>query len=560
MITSRRNPHLGVLEGSVLTVYAGLLAWCVPLHESWFDEVQAWQIARDSSLIELFTERLHYEGTPGLWHLLLWVLIRLGSPFFGMHILAACLAITSIYVWLRNNPLPPIISILMPFTFFLQYQFAVVARSYVLAPLCAYLLMTFYQNRKSSSMAFCIIAGLLANCSVHMAALSAGLVLLYLYDRIRYRDGAALPLQQLIGPISVLCILVTVAVLTAAPTADGSSTSANPIVTALRTSASTSGVSQLNQAGEEDITTGVHLEQPPPQGAWETTVWYAMQSGNHPGTLASRWMNGRTIRHLLVFATAATASVSTSNAVAIIFWILFAINVLWARLWVALLPWFFVQAINVLVAGEAHHFGLLWVAITCSLWALWLEQPKTRIQYRVRSGLLAYLIFIVLLQVGWSLHALLNDVHTPYSSSKDTAAYLDALPAHVRIAAFDDDSISVNAYLPRSPYFNQNVDYWPFSRTKDPSLFMAAVMLENPDVVSVKMSSPIHPVMDQWVKMTNPGVEFISPTVLKFLNTYHYRETHRFCGQRSFRDTVESNDCRVLFERTTSGNTPSSVR
>jgi hypothetical protein len=74
-------------------------------------------------------------------------------------------------------------------------------------------------------------------------------------------------------------------------------------------------------------------------------------------------------------------------------------------------------------------------------------------------------------------------------------------------------------------------------------------MSEKPDVVSVKMSAPDHPVMDQWVKMTEPGVEYVSQVSLKYLNAYNYRETHRFCGQRFFRDTAESTDCRLIFER-----------
>lgn len=549
LVSVRRSPQFGRLEAAVLAVYACLLVWCVPHHESWFDEVQAWLIARDSSLVDLFVHRLHYEGTPGLWHLLLWAVIRLGAPLFGMQVLAASFAIAGIYVWLRYNPLPRMVGVLMPFTFFLQYQFAVVARSYVLVPLFAYVMMALYQNRKSSPMAFCIVAGLFANCSVHMAALSMGLSLLYLHDRLWNHTGETLPMRKLCGPAVVLCVLVVAAALTAVPTADGSSTSANPIVTAVRTSVSTPGSLQQNKAREEDLSTSVHLAQPPPQSAWAQSVWRAMQSGNQTDNPVSRWMSGRSIRHLLVFATATTASVSTSNAAAIVFLLLLGTNILLARQWITMLPWLLVQAVNVLVAGEAHHFGLLWIAITCSLWALSIEQPRKGAQTLLRNGLFAYLLVIMAMQVSWSMHAIFNDVRKPYSSGEQAAAYLGALPSNLRVAAFDDDSVTVNAYLSRSPYVNQHVDYWPFSCTTDPSLSVAAVMSEKPDVVSVKMSAPDHPVMDQWVKMTEPGVEYVSQVPLKYLTAYNYRETHRFCGQRFFRDTAESTDCRLIFER-----------
>lgn len=40
-------------------------------HEPWFDEAQAWLIARDCSWKELLTVRTHYEGHPPLWWMLL---------------------------------------------------------------------------------------------------------------------------------------------------------------------------------------------------------------------------------------------------------------------------------------------------------------------------------------------------------------------------------------------------------------------------------------------------------------------------------------------------------
>lgn len=40
-------------------------------HEPWADEAQAWLIARDSSVSELFTTYLHSDGHPALWHLVL---------------------------------------------------------------------------------------------------------------------------------------------------------------------------------------------------------------------------------------------------------------------------------------------------------------------------------------------------------------------------------------------------------------------------------------------------------------------------------------------------------
>ncbi len=549
IFTPKATPGFGVYEGISLAIYSLLLALCIPYHESWFDEAQAWMIARDSTLFDLFVHRLHYEGSPGLWHFLLWVAIRLGIPFLGMHVMAGCVAVLGAFVWLQYCPLPRVISLLMPFTFFLQYEYAVVARSYVLTPLFAYLLLALYQNRESSPMLFCIVSGLFANCSLHMAAFSAGLAIIYASDRLRGKPSPLLAARKLLAPATVLVLFFVASAATAVPTADGSSTAANPVVETIRKSVSSQAVlPQRENRGELVSVTAEAV--PPKQNPIAQAVWRAMSQGSSGNASPAHHfvIDGRTIRHLLVVLTAATASVSTSNVLAIGFLCLLAVNLAQAHLWITLLPWLLIQCCNLLVVGEAHHFGLLWIALTCAIWGLSLEPVQSTRHLILRTALYVYLLVLVILQIGWSVHALRGDVMSAYSGSQQTSAFLASLPPHVRIAAFDDDSITVNAYLPRSPYFNQHVDYWPFSRTKDPSLFLAQVIAEKPDVVSLKMSSPDQPVMYQWVKMTNPGAIFVDPVLLKLLLADHYHETHRFCGHRYFRDSSESTDCRLIFE------------
>ena len=41
------------------------------VHEPWYDEAVAWQIARSASVKDILFEIPHYEGHPPLWHLIL---------------------------------------------------------------------------------------------------------------------------------------------------------------------------------------------------------------------------------------------------------------------------------------------------------------------------------------------------------------------------------------------------------------------------------------------------------------------------------------------------------
>jgi len=96
-------------------------AWCagvgalLPRHEPWFDETHAWMLARGAGFLELFTERLRYEGTPGLWHALLWPLAHAGLPFETVQILGAICAAAGALLVFWFAPLPWPLRLLAPF-------------------------------------------------------------------------------------------------------------------------------------------------------------------------------------------------------------------------------------------------------------------------------------------------------------------------------------------------------------------------------------------------------------------------------------------------------------
>src|SRR5271163_4633845 len=118
------------LKPIVLIAYCAILAIISYHHEPWFDEAQAWLLARDASVPDLFIHYLRAEGTPGLWHLLLMVPAKLGLPYRTMHLLAALFTTAAVAMILWLGPFPLAIRAVIPFTYFLAYQYSVVARSY----------------------------------------------------------------------------------------------------------------------------------------------------------------------------------------------------------------------------------------------------------------------------------------------------------------------------------------------------------------------------------------------------------------------------------------------
>ncbi len=148
-------------------VYALVVALTVPRHEPWADEAQSWLLARDASTAQLWGHLLHYEGTPGLWQTLLHSLIRLGLPYSAYGFVSALLALGSVVLLLRYAPLPLFIRLLLPFTYFLCYQYAVIARSYALIAPLLFAIAAIYPYAPRKPFLMTTLLCLLSGVSVH---------------------------------------------------------------------------------------------------------------------------------------------------------------------------------------------------------------------------------------------------------------------------------------------------------------------------------------------------------------------------------------------------------
>ena len=161
----------------VIALYAALVAVGVAHHEPWADEAQAWQLARTLPLRVLLVHALHYEGHPGLWYIFLHLLLRAGVSYTGMRWATAAIALCGIALLVLRSPFPAWVRYVLPFTFWLSFQYAVVARSYVLGPLLLFALATVWRRRNALPAALLVL--LLANLSLHFLCIGLGFVIIY---------------------------------------------------------------------------------------------------------------------------------------------------------------------------------------------------------------------------------------------------------------------------------------------------------------------------------------------------------------------------------------------
>lgn len=180
----------------VITLIIYLLGVCTVsfFHEPWFDEAQAWAIARSGTIKEILFEIPHYEGHPPLWDLILLPFAKLGAPYeLSLAIVNIFFMTLAVAVLLFKSPFPKLIRCLLPFNFFLFYQYGVISRPYCIFVLAIFFAAVCYKNRNEHPVKYLLCLALM--CAVHSYGImiAGGLCIVWLIEIfIEYKKSGKL--------------------------------------------------------------------------------------------------------------------------------------------------------------------------------------------------------------------------------------------------------------------------------------------------------------------------------------------------------------------------------
>jgi hypothetical protein len=388
---------LRLLDLSLLASLASLVLYTVSKHESWSDEAQAWLIARDMPYARMIFSELRYEGHPVLWYTVLWPLIHWFTvPYQYLGYIGATFAISGLAVLIFLAPFPRLARYLVASSFFLIYQYSVVARSYNLLPLLGFLAAYFFREGLPRAILFALTVALLIQISVHGALL--GIVLCGFYG-LRY----LWPFNQVEQQYRVYAIVAAVIVVL---------------------SLALFVVVVYPPADVEGIADAAEL------------------------SLSSRLI--KTIGSL-IFAFSNFLPVSCGFLFVSYIWVLLR----GGRL--LMLPSVLgTAALFGFLRGAPQHMGLVVVAFLVSTWVLWpspreLHDLSSR-QRVVHVIFVASLVGIFGLQTAWAYRAMRNDWYGPYSGAQPAAAFLKSVSADRQgCSAFLYGEVAV------APYFDHNI-------------------------------------------------------------------------------------------------------
>lgn len=149
-------------------------------HEPWFDEAQAWQIARCASIKDILFQIPHYEGHPPLWHLVLAPFAKFGAPYeFTLSAINIAFCTVAVALILFKSPFPKIVRCLIPFSYFFFYQFGVISRPYSMMMLAFVLMAITYTKRNNKPLLYVLSLGFLCLTQAFGIIIAGGLCIVW---------------------------------------------------------------------------------------------------------------------------------------------------------------------------------------------------------------------------------------------------------------------------------------------------------------------------------------------------------------------------------------------
>jgi hypothetical protein len=527
-LPNRRYVGLSLAECLVMLLFTAIAAVAVWFHEPWADEAQAWLIARDLGIGGIL-HQMGYEGSPPLWHLLLCGLIRLHLPYAALGAVSLTLVAAGMYIWLRWSPLPAPVRLLVPFTFYYQYQYAVVARSYALSTFLAFAAVALWRVKPFRVIRFGVVVALLAQTSMHGFMIAGGIACAFAWECYRDFRKQNLSLIQIfqtsVAGVFVLASAVVARSL-AIPFPDCSFRAAIQLRqgTALGSIAKgLSGLPELSTALGLNITWGLSL-------LLILTIWaiaakkgtfvlpfiatllfaYQMSTGNF-----TFFGIGAGVVLLILVLTWFFAVKRLACALPLLFTVL-AMGLVWSR------PW---------------HYGMALTAFLVSVWAAWPAGHSPEFEFPARILAVALAVLLVL-QLPSTAETVRAEVQGPYSGGRATAEFLRPYVGSRPIYCVNFYGTGVEPYYDRNIFANWPTAFWTWStgRASDSN----RILYESPpnNAIIVVPSGG----------QTAPKLA-ISKLAKVQLAKRHFIGRREFCGAQFWLGRVSEYECYEIYER-----------
>lgn len=196
---------------SLFILYVAFVAFGLWRHEMWRDEHQAWNLVLESkSITDIFTH-IRYEGHPSLWFLLLWPFSWITHSVYVIQFVNLALCLLVAYLVVFKSPFALWEKILILFSYFILYEYAIVSRNYMIGVVLLFAIASLFNHFRKNLLPISLLLFLLFQTNAFMALIAAallGTILVKLYqERLVFSPKGIITI--LLGGLGAICFYLT---------------------------------------------------------------------------------------------------------------------------------------------------------------------------------------------------------------------------------------------------------------------------------------------------------------------------------------------------------------
>lgn len=154
-------------------------------HQPWYDEAQAWIIAKQLSFIDIIA-LMKNEGHTFLWYLLIMPFAKADLWYpIPMQVLNWIFSFVAILILWKKAPLNPITKTIVTFSYPFVAQLPVIARCYSIGVMFLFMLAALYNDRLKKPIIYSVLITLCANTSVMALFGAVAFGFIFAFDLIK---------------------------------------------------------------------------------------------------------------------------------------------------------------------------------------------------------------------------------------------------------------------------------------------------------------------------------------------------------------------------------------
>ena len=200
-----------IILGAVFILYLIITLIAALKHQPWRDEAQSWLIARDLNPIEIIRQ-MPYEGTPPLWHYILYPFAASGAPYSVEFIISYLIAAGAVFLIIFFSPLPNFVKTILPLSYYFLFEYSIVARNYGLIILILFLIAALYPQRLKRPIIYALAIGLLAWSGIQTLGVAVILTIYFtietLQNKLEDKKYLAALIIMILAQLAVVIMLL----------------------------------------------------------------------------------------------------------------------------------------------------------------------------------------------------------------------------------------------------------------------------------------------------------------------------------------------------------------